>query len=287
MSIAVLKQIRHALSNLNPEEVRGEARRPVRIRLMAPAPETYGRMETFLCPMRLAPARRAEVSRMILRGSGSGPAEIEFWDESLLRPADAFAFPAERPEQIVGPVLNRHRGLWLALARNFEPFRQPVLRRLIHTVSKENALFSMATAVGDIVPSIASLPWAVAEFTSDTAFLTMNQIRLAFLVAAASGREPGYREQRAEIGSIVAGAFGWRAAARELAGKIPFGGGLIPKAAIAYAGTYVVGVSLERFYRIGSSYTAEERKAAYEAAYERGKQIVKNLLPGRPTAAAG
>ena len=47
------------------------------------------------------------------------------------------------------------------------------------------------------------------------------------------------------------GAFGWRALARELVGKIPMGGGLIPKAAIAYAGTRVVGLSLERLYRIG------------------------------------
>ena len=40
-------------------------------------------------------------------------------------------------------------------------------------------------------------------------------------------------------------AFGWRALARELVGHIPLGGGLIPKGAIAYAGTYVVGKGLE------------------------------------------
>ena len=32
-------------------------------------------------------------------------------------------------------------------------------------------------------------------------------------------------------------------------GKIPLGGGLIPKGAIAYAGTYAVGKSLEFYYR--------------------------------------
>ena len=85
------------------------------------------------------------------------------------------------------------------------------------------------------------LPWAIGEFASDTAFLTMNQIRMAFLIAAASDRPIGYREQRSEIASIVAGAFGWRALARELVGKVPFGGGLIPKAGIAYAGTFAVG----------------------------------------------
>lgn len=290
MALGVFKEIRHAISNLNPDDVRKEAARPVRIRLVAPTPEAYGQMERFLCPMDLSPRRRAEVSRLILRGgtphsSDSGPADIELWDELLLQPAEAYSFSAANPQAAVGRVLDTRPELMLPLARAFPPFRQAVINRLIHTVSKENALFSMATALGDVIPSIASLPWSVAEYASDSAVLTANQIRLAFLVAAASDHEIGYRQQRAEVGSIVAGAFGWRAVARELAGKIPFGGGLIPKAAIAYAGTFVVGASLERLYRFGYGYTAVERKAAYEAAYDRGKQIAKGLLHWRNYAA--
>jgi hypothetical protein len=232
------------------------------------------------------------VARLILRGGTSHPrdggqADIEIWDEALLQPVDAIPFSAENPEDCVDRILDKYPELRLPLARTFPPFRQRVIKRLIHTVSKENALFSLATALGDVIPSIASLPWSVAEYASDSAVLTANQIRLAFLVAAASDHDLGYREQRGEIGSIVAGAFGWRAVARELAGKIPFGGGLIPKAAIAYAGTYVVGASLERLYRFGYGYTAVERKAAYEAAYDRGKQIAKGLLHWRKTAAIG
>jgi hypothetical protein len=98
------------------------------------------------------------------------------------------------------------------------------------------------------------------------------------MLAAASDRKVGYREQRAEIASLFAGAFGWRAIARELAGKIPMGGGLIPKAAIAFAGTYVVGASLERYYRVGYGYTPEERRAAYDQALERGKEIAAGLV---------
>ena len=95
---------------------------------------------------------------------------------------------------------------------------------------------------------------------------------------AANDRVVGYREQKAEIGSIVAGAIGWRSLARELAGKIPLGGGVIPKAAIAYAGTYVVGLSLERLYRLGEGYTRKERQEAYEDAFHRGKGIAAMLL---------
>jgi len=108
----------------------------------------------------------------------------------------------------------------------------------------------------------------------------MNQVRMAFLLAAASDREVGYREQRMEIASIVAGAFGWRALARELAGKIPFGAGLIPKAAIAFAGTYTVGQGLERFYRLGYRLTRRERRAIYQQALEHGRRFVDYLLEG-------
>jgi len=76
--------------------------------------------------------------------------------------------------------------------------------------------------------------------------------------------------------TIAAGAFGWRAIARELAGKIPFGGGLIPKGAIAYAGTYVVGKGLERFYHANVALTREERERVYHEALGRGRSIVES-----------
>jgi hypothetical protein len=166
----------------------------------------------------------------------------------------------------------------LPLARHLYPFRKPAAHKIIRAVAKENAMFSLATAIPDIVPSLASIPWAIGEFSSDTAFLTMNQIRMAFLLAAVSDRPIGYREQKSEVASIVAGAFGWRALARELVGKVPFGGGLIPKAGIAYAATYAVGLSLERLYRLGYGFTRDERKAVYEEAFLHGKQIAGMLL---------
>jgi hypothetical protein len=97
----------------------------------------------------------------------------------------------------------------------------------------------------------------------------------------------GYREQRAQIAAIVGGAFGWRALARELAGKIPFGGGLVPKAAISYAGTYTVGMGLERFYRLGYGLTREERRRIYERALERGRSLIQSVLEASRRQRAG
>jgi uncharacterized protein (DUF697 family) len=137
----------------------------------------------------------------------------------------------------------------------------------------------MVTALPNIVPSIIDLPWAVGEFATDTAFLTMNQVRMALLMAAVHGQSVGYTEQKTQIAAIVAGAFGWRALARELVGKIPLGGGLIPKAAVAFAGTYVVGVGLEKVNRTGRGLSKREKKDAYARAFAHGKEVVAELAP--------
>ena len=60
-------------------------------------------------------------------------------------------------------------------------------------------------------------------------------------------------------------------------GKIPFGGGLIPKGAIAYAGTFVVGKGLEYFYHAKRTYTDDERAKSIGEALERGKDVAESL----------
>jgi hypothetical protein len=122
------------------------------------------------------------------------------------------------------------------------------------------------------------IPWAAGEFASDTAFLTMNQVRMAFLIAAASDGDVGYADQKGQIGSIVAAAFGWRALARELVGKIPAGGGLISKGLVSFAGTYVVGKSLERYFRIGRRLTRKEKRQFYAEAFEKGRSAVEKIV---------
>jgi len=101
---------------------------------------------------------------------------------------------------------------------------------------------------------------------------------MAFMVAAASDKQVGYTEQLAELVSIAAGAFGWRALARELVGFVPFGGGLLPKGAIAYAATYVLGKGLEHFHGVGYGYTRAQRRDAYQVAYQHGKELVGSVL---------
>lgn len=286
MSIQVLQHVKNAIRNLDPEDIRKHTERPLRLLLYADSEQQYREMEDYLVPRDLSAAKRAQVRRLIYRGSeaavspAKGDLEIYFdATHDLEGNQDVFGFDPARPDAMVNQILHRQPALAVPLALHVLPFREEVSRRMVKKVAKENALFALATAVPDIIPFI-SLPWAMGEFASDTAFLTANQIRMAFLLAAANDREVGYHEQRGEIGSIVLGAFGWRALARELVGMIPWGGGLVPKAAIAYAGTRVVGLSLERYYRLGKAYTRAERREAYGEALERGKSIVGAMLEG-------
>ncbi len=284
MATQILQQVRRAVGNLNPQDVRNTSERPLAIRLVASSDGGYSAIEDFFSPPTVSRRKRLEQRQALFRADDPASPEsvdLEIHEEGLLCPDDAFVYSHDDPGRVVRDILDRKEDLGLPLSRYFGPFRGPVTERTIAAISKENALFSLMTALPNIAPSIIQLPWSVAEVGSDTAFLTVNQIRMLFLLAGASDRPLGYREQRAEIASIIAGAFGWRAVARELVGKIPFGGGLVPKAAVAYAGTYVVGKSAERLYRIGYGYSREERKIAYGEALKYGKKVAKSILDRR------
>ncbi len=283
-----LKSLKGAIAHLNPAEVEQLASRPVRLGLRAATELSFFQMESYFAPASFSGRRRAEAHRVLYRiepEASGAPArredlDIEIHSEGAGDPPGSILFSFSEPERAVRRILDARPGLALPLARHLAPFREPVASHIIYTIAKENAVFALATALPDVVP-LLSLPWAAGEFASDTAVLTANQVRMSFLLAAASDRDIGYREQRAEIASLIAGAFGWRSIARELAARIPFGGGLIPKAAIAFAGTWVVGRSIERYYRLGYGLTRQERRAAYDRALEKGKGIATAVLRAR------
>lgn len=289
MNIQGLLNIKKAVSTLNPKEVRQQSERRPHVALYAPTAQAYEEMEDFLL-RELSPGRRSESALSISRDPHPATAlsyDLSIYDSRLIAPSHGVVFNQSHPAHLVADVLHRYSDLGVALAKAFPPFRNAYVNQVISKVAKENTLFSLTTALPDVIPSLIELPWAVAEFASDSAFLTMNQIRMAFLIAGASDHEVGYREQKSEIAAVIGSAFGWRALARQVVGKIPFGGGLIGKAAIAYAGTKVVGLSLDRFYRIGYHYTKTEREGLYWDAFQQGKNVAGRILTQiRPDLAA-
>jgi hypothetical protein len=270
----LLRQARSALAMLNPEEVRVRASRPVSIGLVASSDAEYARLEDFL-------AGGGGTRELLFRaGSPGAPESVDLviCEAGIDAPPGAYALDPADPNHALSEIAHHEEELTLALARRHPVFRSAVVDRVIQNVARENALFAIATALPDVVPNLIELPWALGEWASDTAFLTANQLRMAFQIAAASGAAVGFGQQKLEILSIGAGAFGWRALARELAGKIPFGGGLIPKGAIAYAGTYLVGKGLERLHAGDGPLGRRQRKQIYRQGIEHGRAIASSAL---------
>jgi uncharacterized protein (DUF697 family) len=283
--LKLIKQARAAVSMLNPDEVRSRAHRPVHVGLVAPHDTAFEALEEMLLPSAMERNARLELLEHVHRaGDPRAPDKVDvvMYHHSVPRDEGTYTMDPEAPDATVAEILHNHDDLALPLARQFPAFRGPVVDGVVQAVARENALFAIATALPNIVPSLIELPWAFGEFASDTAFLTANQIRMAFLIAGACGKEIGFAAQKAEVAAIVAGAFGWRALARELVGKIPIGGGLIPKGAIAYAGTYAVGKSLEYFHHTRRRYTRDESESIYRQAFERGRQVAGDAAAGPP-----
>jgi hypothetical protein len=279
----VVKQVRSAFSLLKPDEVRERAERPVHIGLVAASDAAYREMEEFLTPSATAGEGPVRLADFVHRAGDPGaPDTVDFvlYEQGVPRPKEVYTFYSRDPDSTVAGILAGNQELELALARRFPVFRKRVVEGIIQAVARENAFFSVVTALPDVFPTLAELPWVFGEFASDTAFLTGNQVRMAFQIAAACGKEVGFAAQKAEIAGIAATAFGWRAIARELAGKIPFGAGLIPKGGIAYAGTFVVGKGLERLHGANQPMTRRERQELYRQALLQGRSVAESVTAG-------
>jgi hypothetical protein len=280
MAIQGLINVKKALNTLNPNQIRELSENPLHVSLHAASEAGYSRMEDYFLSG-LSPSRRRQSALLLSRGAntllGRGP-DLRVYEDGMAVPSGSLLFQPQRPELLIEKALTKYPDLGVSLAKSFAPFRKPYIQRVINKTARENTLFSIATALPDVIPSVIELPWAVAEFASDTAFLTVNQVRMAFLIAAASDREVGYSEQKSEIATVIGSAFGWRALARQVVSKVPFGGGLVGKAAVAYAGTKVLGLSLEHLYSIGFNYTREERNHLYADALAQGRKVASKIL---------
>jgi len=249
----------------------------MRMGILAADDDLYSHILSYLIPPETSDAKARQAYDCLLRVAQDedfNRCDLGLSQSGIPHPEHFYAFDTRMPSATLKLILDDHEDLWVPLARRFSPFREAAIQRIIWKISKENAYFTVATALPNVIPSVISVPWAVGEFASDTAFLTMNQVRMAFLIAAASDSDIGYKRQRAQIGSIVAAAFGWRAIAREMVSKIPAGGGLVSKGLISFAGTYVVGVGLDHAMRFGRHLTREEKRQQYAYAFEQGREAV-------------
>ena len=103
---------------------------------------------------------------------------------------------------VLKDIMAARKNLHLPLARRFPGFRNAVAPEIVRNIAGENALFSLATAIPNIIPFLV-------------AAVRGRRVRLrygipdhepgadGFPAGGASGREIGYGAQKKEIASIV------------------------------------------------------------------------------------
>ncbi|MFN3309617.1 MAG: zinc ribbon domain-containing protein [Anaerolineales bacterium] len=164
----------------------------------------------------------------------------------------------------------------LALARQFPLFRDQVSRQLLSEGCLTNATYAFSTGLAEIVPGL-NIPLNVA----DVVVLTKNQAFMAYRLGLALGLSTRWQDYVTEFGGVLGSGFFWRQVARQLIGLIP-AWGIIPKVAIAYAGTYVVGRVILQWYLTGKQLTPQQMRQLYVEAFQKGQAWAKNLLEKVP-----
>lgn len=282
-----------AFKQLNPKNVEMEAKRPVRVAvvgspeqmqevaafLLGPDPDAYVRAAESL--LLLAAPLVTDALPLLLKCDIVLMAKDMEQSLSGVSQSRIFRFTGKDDLQwVVRDILHSSTLDYahLPLARMFPAFRQEVSVETIQRISIENALFVVSTSLGNIIPNPLQPLTSLAEAMGDLIVLTANQIRLLFMLAAANNKELTYKSLSPEIVTIMGAAFGWRTISRNLVDKIPFGGGILPKAAIAFAGTWAIGDGVAYYYTTGQRLTREQLKERFDMAYERGRVTLDAIV---------
>ena len=210
------------------------------------------------------------------QAAGSKNSGLDYtWEASkmLVGPAND---PEYLLENFVPAVLELLPDAHLALARHFPLFRLPVAKDLINDTSFSNAVYSLSTGLAEVVP-VLDIPLNI----SDMIVLTKAQAFLVYRLGLAFGFSTEWQDYLSEFGSVVGGGFLWRQLARQLVGLIPVWG-IVPKVAVAYAGTYVVGNVVLRWYLTGRKVSPEQIREMYREAFAQGKNVARELISRFP-----
>ena len=160
----------------------------------------------------------------------------------------------------------------LAVARAVPGFRSTYARDLVNAVALTNATYAFASSIPEQIP-ILSVPFVAA----DLIVLTKNQALLVYRLALAHGAPPEFQARMTEIAPVVGGAFVWRQVARTLVGLIPFWG-VVPKVAVAYAGTYATGSAAWHWYAEGQRLSSDRLKEIADEALRAGRERAAALI---------
>ena len=164
----------------------------------------------------------------------------------------------------------------LPLARRYPLFRVPVANHLINDTSFSNAAYALSTSLAELVP-VLNIPFTIA----DMVVITKAQAFLVYRLGLAFGFSTRWQDYAGEFGGVIGTGFVWRQVARYLVGLIPVIG-IIPKVAVAYSGTYVIGHTVLAWYLTERHLTPAQLRDLYRSAYWRGRATALGWISKRP-----
>ena len=283
------KTLFNIIREINLNDIRQSADLPVRLALVGEA-ELIGQVAKALGSppwvsvlTEVGAKRPGDVLLRVSEGEPPGEPLPPGGLEIVLDAKDSAALPdrvtlesleAGELERTLGPniLAKTPEGLRLSLARHVPLLRDAYARTLVEETSRSNAIYAASTGVAQVVP-ILSIPLNVA----DIVILTKNQLIMAYKLALAEGKKGEPQELMKEIVSVVGGGFFFRQVARELVGLIP-AWGIVPKVAVSYAGTWVIGQTVHAWAAEGETTTVKEMRRYYGEALEQGKALASSLV---------
>ncbi|MDQ4045710.1 MAG: hypothetical protein M3173_09725 [Chloroflexota bacterium] len=157
-----------------------------------------------------------------------------------------------------------------ALGRRFPELQLAAVKAIVDETAKANAQFALVSNAPAIVPFIGGIVAASA----DLIVLTKNQVMMVYKIAAVHNRalDDQFKLMR-ELAPVVGGGFLWRTLAREAASFLPLAAGTVPKVAIAYVGTVVMGRAADYYYRFGKKPTREHLREFTRRASETASRL--------------
>ncbi|MBV9470588.1 MAG: hypothetical protein JO316_18690 [Abitibacteriaceae bacterium] len=202
--------------------------------------------------VRSEPPRRFEAGRVVL---------AEAQDQELIQ------------KRLVPALVSAaESNLRLAIARQFPIARAPIVDQLIEEAARANAIYAASSGVAEAIP-ILNLTLNAA----DLLILSKNQLLMSYKIALAAGKQGQTKELMGEVVGVVGSGFLFRQVARQLVGLIPIVG-IVPKIAVAYAGTWVVGHTVYLWAAEDKNLDIEEARILYNSVLARGRTVALDIM---------
>lgn len=187
---------------------------------------------------------------------------------------------AEVQTKLIPTILEAAPSLRTPLSRRVPAARRLVAEQIISETARVNAQFALVSNLPANLLFIGGVAGSIADFF----VLTKNQVMMVLRLAAIYGRDVSMSRQiMAELAPVIGNAFLWRSVARTAAGLLPSLIAAVPKASIAYAGTYAVGQAARFYFEHGQKPPRAMMKQFGAEGSQLYKRIVQRERQGHPT----